>query len=173
VSGGKAGERPLPPQCLPPPSMPMDVARAFVEKACSSDGLLTLRHWRGGWWLWRTSCWIEAEDRAVRSLLYRFTENAVYITGDRLSLSLWAPTRRKIGDLLEALAAILHPASRSRPAKLARRPIDRGCRLPRQWFARRRGAAASASHTAVFQPDQRALRLPAGRAGTGPVASVP
>ena len=117
--GGKAGERPLPPQCLPPPSMPMDVARVFVEKACSSDGLLTLRHWRGGWWLWRTSCWIEAEDRAVRSLLYRFTEKAVYFTGDGLSLSLWAPTRRKIGDLLEALAAIcILPADHDQPSWL-------------------------------------------------------
>ena len=117
--GAKAGERPLPPQCLPPPSMPMDVARAFVEKACSSDGLLTLRHWRGGWWVWRTSCWIEAEDRAVRSVLYRFTERAVYIAGDGLSLSLWAPTRRKIGDLLEALAAIcILPADHDQPSWL-------------------------------------------------------
>jgi len=117
VSGGKAGERPLLPHSLPPPSMPMDVARAFVEKACSSDGLLTLRHWRGGWWLWRTSCWIEAEDRAVRSLLYRFTEKAVYVTGN--GLAPWAPTRRKIGDLLEALAAIcILPAHRDQPSWL-------------------------------------------------------
>ena len=117
MSGGKAGERPLLPHSLPPPSMPMDVARAFVEKACSSDGLLTLRHWRGGWWLWRTSCWIEAEDRAVRSLLYRFTEKAVYVTGN--GLAPWAPTRRKIGDLLEALAAIcILPAHRDQPSWL-------------------------------------------------------
>ena len=69
------------PQSLPSPSMPMDVARVFVEQACSTDGLLTLRHWRGGWWDWRTSHWVEAEDRAVRSLLYRFTEKAVYPGG--------------------------------------------------------------------------------------------
>ncbi len=113
--GGKAGERTLPPQCLPPPSMPMDVAHVFVEKACSSDGLL--RHWRGGWWLWRTSCWIEAEDRAVRSLLYRFTEKAVYFTEDELAP--WAPTRRKIGDLLEALAAVcILPADKDQPSWL-------------------------------------------------------
>ena len=168
--GGKAGERPLPPQLLPPPYVPMDVARAFVERACLSDGLLTLRHWRGGWWLWRTSCWVEVEDRVIRSVLYRFTEKAVYFAGDGLSRSLWAPTRRKIGDLLEALAAIcILPADHDQPSWLDDRSTG-DCRLARQWPARRRGAAASASHTAVFQPDQRALRLRAGRAGTNPVA---
>ena len=102
--GGNASEHPPVPHLLPPPSMPMAVARAFVEKSCSRDGLLTLLHWRGGWWLWRTTRWIEAEDRAVRALLYRFTENAVFRAG--LLLTPWNPTRRKIGDLLEALAAI-------------------------------------------------------------------
>ena len=104
-------------EVLPPPSQPMDVARAFVEKACESAGVLTLRHWRGGWWLWRTSRWIEAEDRAVRPLLYRFTECALYVSGK--SLAPWAPTRRKIGDLLEALAAItILPADRDQPSWL-------------------------------------------------------
>ena len=66
---------------LPPPSIPMDVARVFVEKACLNDGLLTLYHWRGGWWDWRQSYWVEAEDRAIRGVLYRFAEKAVYDAG--------------------------------------------------------------------------------------------
>jgi putative DNA primase/helicase len=102
---------------LPPPSMPMDVARVFVRQTCEADGLLTLRHWRGGWWRWRTSRWIEAEDRPVRSLLYIFTECAVYLTDD--GLKPWAPNRRKIGDLLEALAAIcILAADRDQPSWL-------------------------------------------------------
>jgi putative DNA primase/helicase len=105
------------PQSLPSPSMPMDVARVFVEQACSNDGLLTLRHWRGGWWVWRTSHWVEAEDRTVRSLLYRFTEKARYPAGK--GAGPWAPNRRKIGDLLEALAAIcILPADRDQPSWL-------------------------------------------------------
>ena len=112
-----AGERPFGRQCLPPPFMPMAVARAFVDRGCLTDGLLTLRHWRGGWWLWRTSRWIEAEDRAIRSLLYRFTENAFYIA-DKV-MQPWAPSRRKIGDLIEALAAIcILPADRDQPSWL-------------------------------------------------------
>jgi len=48
--------------------------------------------------------WIELEDRAVRSLLYTFTEDALYTT-DKGPVA-WAPNRRRIGDLVEALAAV-------------------------------------------------------------------
>jgi putative DNA primase/helicase len=89
---------------LPPPSLPMAVARVFVSEHCLHDGMLTLRHWRGGWWRWRSSHWREVEDRGVRSLLYAFTEDAVYVAG--LKFAAWAPNRRKIADLFEALVAI-------------------------------------------------------------------
>ncbi len=105
------------PRLLPPPSIPMDVARVFVEKACLTDGLLTLHRWRGGWWVWRQSYWIEAEDGAILSLLYRFAEKAVYTAGKEAAP--WAPNRRKIGDLIEALAAIcILPADRDQPSWL-------------------------------------------------------
>ena len=67
-------------QMLPPPMVPMAVARTFVEERCTHYGVLTLLHWRGGWWQWRSSHWIELEDRTVRSLLYAYTENAFYVT---------------------------------------------------------------------------------------------
>ena len=93
---------------LSPPSSPMQVAREFVQQCClynDAPDALTLGYWRGGWWAWRTSHWVEVENRAVRSLLYKFTENAMYI--DEKGPKPWAPTRRKIGDLLEALGAIV------------------------------------------------------------------
>jgi putative DNA primase/helicase len=90
---------------LPPPSQPMQVARAFVAEHCNHDGSRTLRYWRGGWWCWRRTHWAEMEDHAVRCRLYHFTENALYIAAD-MSLVPWAPTRRKISDLVDALAAI-------------------------------------------------------------------
>ena len=105
------------PVLLPPPSVPMAVARIFVAERCIYDDVLTLRHWRGGFWRWQTSHWIELEDRAVRSLLYAFTENACYIA-DRAPMP-WAPNRRKIGDLLEALAAIcILPSTVDQPSWL-------------------------------------------------------
>lgn len=89
---------------LPPPTSPMAVARAFVEDRCTHKDGLTLGHWRGTFWQWKTSHWVEVEDRTVRSQLYGFTENATY-DADGTPMP-WLPTRRKIGDLLEALAAV-------------------------------------------------------------------
>src|SRR6516162_9923220 len=92
------------PRLLPPPSMPINVAHVFVTEHCIHEGTLTLRHWRGGWWGWRSSHWREIQDRGVRSLLYHFTAEALYL--EEGLLVPWAPTRRKVGDLLGALADI-------------------------------------------------------------------
>jgi hypothetical protein len=137
-----------PPLMLPSPSAPMQVARAFVTHSLLVDGIPdaptlrywrggwwvwrtthwaevenrtvsllvdgipdapTLRYWRGGWWVWRTTHWAEVENRTVRSLLYAFTEHAVYADGmikGAMRTKPWQPNRRKIGDLLEALSSI-------------------------------------------------------------------
>jgi putative DNA primase/helicase len=96
------------PKLLPPPSAPMAVARQFVEMCCLYNGVpdeLTLRHWCGCWWVWRTTHWVEAEPRTVRALLYAFTEHAFYRDGN--DAKPWLPNRYKIGDVLEALSAIV------------------------------------------------------------------
>src|SRR5262245_21733604 len=98
-------DSPKPSGEIPPPQVPMAVARWFVAQHCMHAGTLTLRHWRGGWWQWRKSHWSELEERAVRSLVYTFTEHAFYLMEEKPTP--WAPTRRKIGDLLEALAVRL------------------------------------------------------------------
>jgi putative DNA primase/helicase len=98
---------PIPPQVLPPPTAPMTVAREFVRHCCTHNGAgLTLRYWNGGWWTWRTTHWSEVQERAVRSLLYAFTEGAFYID-DKGVAKPWSPTRKRIGDLLEALSALV------------------------------------------------------------------
>lgn len=97
---------------LPPPSDPMAVARALVELRYLEPGALTLRNWRGGWWSWARSHWIEHEERAIRKECYAFTEHALYEKPDPKggppTLAKWEPTRFKIGNLLEATAAITH-----------------------------------------------------------------
>jgi putative DNA primase/helicase len=95
-----------PPSVLPPPSDPMQVGRAFLAKHCIRDGVPILRYWRDGWWAWRTSHWFEIDRRKVRSMLYRFTEHSTYFNAEGEARP-WAPTRHKIGDLLEALGAIV------------------------------------------------------------------
>jgi putative DNA primase/helicase len=103
--------RPAPqvPQILPPPSAPMAVARRFVEACCryddNPDGL-TLRHWCGCWWVWRTTHWVEAEPRTVRAMLYAFTEYAFFRDAKGNTVP-WLPNRYKVGDVLEALSAII------------------------------------------------------------------
>jgi putative DNA primase/helicase len=95
-------------ELLPPPTAPMAVARRFVEACCLHNGTtdeLTLRYWCGCWWTWQTTHWTEAEERTVRSLLYVFSEHALYLDGQEAKP--WLPNRRKIGDLLEALSAIV------------------------------------------------------------------
>jgi putative DNA primase/helicase len=92
------------PLILPSPSAPMDVARAIIDQLNLDD---RLRHWRGSWWEWKGSHWIEIEDRGVRSTLYRATEHASYMNAEG-EMKSWAPNRQKIANLIEALAAIDH-----------------------------------------------------------------
>jgi putative DNA primase/helicase len=89
---------------LPSPSQPMKVARVFVNEHFIHDGALKLYHWRGGWWWWRTSHWYEVEDRAVRTVLYWFTEHAVYL--DDGVPTPWAPNSNKIANLVDALKSV-------------------------------------------------------------------
>jgi putative DNA primase/helicase len=97
----------------------MEVARAITETHhVGTTGDLLLRHWRGGWWCWQDSCWVESENRAVRAELYKSTERATYVkpvkqgNGEVSTLEPWAPNRHKIADLAEALAAVLHLSER-------------------------------------------------------------
>jgi putative DNA primase/helicase len=98
---------------LPPPSAPMAVAREFVNqrytwprlRSADTEGTLVLRHWRGGWWRWEESRWVEIHPRAIEAKLYEFTENAVYGKSDGQSQD-WNPNRKKIGDVLAALTAV-------------------------------------------------------------------
>lgn len=96
---------------LPPPTAPMTVARELAALHYTDpSGMPILRHWRGGWWEWRSSHWAEVEHRAVRASAYAFTEHASYWkeTKEARGITPWAPNRHRIADFLEALAAVCH-----------------------------------------------------------------
>ncbi len=153
-----------PPLVLPPPSAPMQVARVFMTHSLMVDGIPdapTLRYYRGGWWVWRTTHWAEVENRTVRSLLYAFTEHAVYadtFMGMPITKP-WRPNRRKIGDLLEALGSItilpddIDQPSGSTIARAAPSSLWSNGLLD---LVSRESVSA---HAALLQPDQRAVRL--------------
>jgi hypothetical protein len=110
---------------LPPPTNPMAVARRFVEHCCLHNGAAgekTLRCHQGGWWAWRTTHWTEVGEKEVRALLYAFCEHAVYSC--KLNFEPWLPTRKKIGDLMEALnVLLLLPRDTEQPCWLDHRDI--------------------------------------------------
>lgn len=85
----------------------MGVARKIIEDHQDPNGELILRHWRGGWMQWQTTHWVEAEDRAVWSWTYQRLEHAEYEDA-RGDVKPWDPNRHKVGNVLEALAAIAH-----------------------------------------------------------------
>lgn len=106
---------------FPPPSQPMAVARR-LEPDWQHDGHPTLRAWRKSWMRWEGAHWSEVDEQEVRAALYQRMEQAEFEVeapdGSRKRKP-WAPTKRKVGDLLDALASILLlPASVDPPSWL-------------------------------------------------------
>jgi putative DNA primase/helicase len=122
---GDAAER-----LLPSPALPMHVARRFVADRYTGRDNTTrarlLHHWRGGWWQYHRTCWREIDDDALRAALYRYTEHASYFAGKHTSP--WAPTRKTIGNVREALAAVCHLPESVQPPRWTTRdaPTPRG-----------------------------------------------
>ena len=103
-------ERPL----FPPPSAPLDVVhRLYAEHRERRAG--TLVCWRGGWMKWHGTHWSEIGPRAeLRSRIYDVLGDVAYevevsdhgtITWERRP---WNPDKRKVANVIEAMAAIGH-----------------------------------------------------------------
>jgi putative DNA primase/helicase len=100
---------------LPPPSDPMAVARELlIDHLDPATELPTLRHWRGSWMRWDGPAWRELEERTIRAEVYQRLEYATYVNAKGETCD-WAPNRRKMGDLLEAIAAISHLPQGTQP----------------------------------------------------------
>ncbi|GGQ42146.1 hypothetical protein GCM10010215_77130 [Streptomyces virginiae] len=95
---------------LPAPSNPMAVARRILPGWEDEQGRLLCRRWRGSWMHWTGTCWREFEDLLMRKRLYEQLEHATYVAGldkdGRPEVREWAPTRTKLGNLLDALFAV-------------------------------------------------------------------
>jgi putative DNA primase/helicase len=98
---------------VPPPSEPLAVARQFLDERMTDDASCLLLSHRGTFYAWAETCWPELEEAALRSDLYRWLEHAVYEreTRDGIELVPWAPTRSKIGNVVDALHAATHLAA--------------------------------------------------------------
>jgi putative DNA primase/helicase len=95
----------------PPPVAPLAVARRLLGDRYRTEGHLTLRRWRGGWMQWDGPHWTEIEDAEVRSWAYGELSDRQYkhvtAKGDK-EIRPWNPNRRRVSDVLDALAASTH-----------------------------------------------------------------
>lgn len=104
------------------PGNPMGVARELIEEQ-TQDGMATLRRWRGGWLRYQGTHWAEVEDAAMAAELYTRLEHATYLNvketmklGKVEEIKPWLPTRAKVSNVVDALAAVTHlPESVSPP----------------------------------------------------------
>jgi putative DNA primase/helicase len=107
---------------VPAPTNPMAVARLFIREYYTDDSALTLlRHHRGAFYSYSGTGWPEAEDRGVRSAMYRWLEPAKYwkSTSKGDELVPFEPTKFKVADLVDAVqAACYMNASTMAPAWL-------------------------------------------------------
>ena len=103
------------PLVVPPPSRPMAVARQLVTaKYMNADQYLTLRNHRGDFYRWDGTCWPEIDRRDVRGAAYGYLEHADYLDDDKKRKP-FAPTRRKVDDVVDALRAVTLVSSSSEP----------------------------------------------------------
>jgi putative DNA primase/helicase len=103
---------------VPAPSSPMGVARKLVaDRFTDADGMPVIRAWRGGYCAWDGRCWPERDAATIRSETYSYLEHAVYELETQLGTVLkpWDPTKSKIANVIEALAAVTHLAPTVEP----------------------------------------------------------
>ena len=87
-----------------PPGEPMPNARMFLKSEYGhGDGHLLIQQ-GGQFYAWDSTCWPALEDPVLRSDLYQWFEGKEYLADK--DLKPFAPTARKVADLIDAVKAI-------------------------------------------------------------------
>lgn len=99
----------------PSPGAPLDVARKLFAAYRTDSGLRTLVSWRGGWMRWATTHWTELDTAKLRAEIYDVLGEVDYMRPVRekgvivdYERTPWDPNKRKVADVLEAMAAVGH-----------------------------------------------------------------
>jgi putative DNA primase/helicase len=107
------------------PRDPLAIARRYTELECTNQGLCTVWHWRGDFFVWEANCYRSIDEDELKSRLYRWLASAKEPRGD-FAIP-FRPNRQRVADMMSALAAVANlPAHREAPLWLpgSRR---RGC----------------------------------------------
>jgi len=100
-----------------PPGEPMPNARLFLTHEYGHRQRCLLIYQGGQFYRWNGTCWPTVEDGTIRAQLYTWFETKTYRQEDKIKL--FAPTARKVSDLLDAIRAItIIPTSTLTPSWL-------------------------------------------------------
>jgi putative DNA primase/helicase len=98
---------------FPPPSAPLDVANKLYAEH-RKNRTRTLISWRAGWMKWNGTHWSEMDSAQLRSEVYDTLGKVAYeakikVKGEVVTERRpWDPDKRKIANVMEAMAAIGH-----------------------------------------------------------------
>ena len=87
-----------------PPGEPMPNVRQFLKSEYGHPERCLLIQQGGQFYRWDGTCWPAVEDPILKSELYKWFESKSYMSGD--GLKPFAPTVRKVSDLMEATRAL-------------------------------------------------------------------
>ena len=98
---------------LPSGETPAEAARVILAKKWKQQGLHTLLRWNGDWYEWTGTNWACLHKEALMSKLWSITADAysVKVIDDEEIAVAWCPNRRKIAELMEAMAAQTYQGS--------------------------------------------------------------
>jgi putative DNA primase/helicase len=96
---------------------PLNTAREFLRQQYTADAQLTLRFWHDTFYQWTGSAYEEISTADLRARLYQFLDLAK--VAQDAGLAPFRPTRRKVGDVLDALQALANvPSALAAPSWL-------------------------------------------------------
>lgn len=93
---------------------PFDSAREMVRCYYSEPGGRTLHHQQGTFYIWTGTHYREAPNEEVRAAVYQFLDGAHCLAADGKPVA-FKPSRTKVGDVLDALAAAVQLPGTVRP----------------------------------------------------------
>lgn len=91
----------------PPPSEPLRVADRFIKEVYTTDAGKTLVHHRGDFYEWSRGVWSTVPQSSIRAALYDKLRAAQY-EHKKDGITDWAPSTRKIGDVLDAMRSAVY-----------------------------------------------------------------
>src|SRR5262245_19858330 len=87
----------------------MSVARALLNDLYEAEDASRLRHHRGNFYCFDGVCFTESEGSGLRSAVYKYLEDKCYRSGAKeQQLHPWAPTSRRVSDVLDSTKALTH-----------------------------------------------------------------